>query len=87
MKYCRDPFRGGDNILCLCQCLNASTMEPIETNRRAPALKVFEEKSVAEEEPWFGIEQEYTLFDSTGTIPLGWPNNGFPAPQVLSYLI
>jgi glutamine synthetase len=28
---------------------------------------------------WFGIEQEYTFFD--GIKPLGWPNNGFPAPQ------
>jgi glutamine synthetase len=32
-----------------------------------------------EEEPWFGIEQEYTLFK--GIKPLGWPDNGFPAPQ------
>jgi len=81
VKNCRDPFRGGDNILCLCECLNAKTMEPIKTNKRAAALKVFVEKSVAAEEPWFGIEQEYTLFDSAGTTPLGWPNNGFPAPQ------
>jgi glutamine synthetase len=28
---------------------------------------------------WFGIEQEYTYFD--GIKPLGWPDNGFPAPQ------
>ena len=28
---------------------------------------------------WFGIEQEYTFFD--GVKPLGWPANGFPAPQ------
>ena len=28
---------------------------------------------------WFGIEQEYTYFD--GVKPLGWPDNGFPAPQ------
>ena len=28
---------------------------------------------------WFGIEQEYTFFD--GIKPLGWPDNGFPAPQ------
>jgi len=53
----------------LCETLNAKTMKPIETNMRFDA------------EPWFGIEQEYTLMNSDGRTPLGWPNNGFPAPQ------
>eukprot|EP00486_Rosalina_sp_Unknown_P000335 CAMPEP_0201567648 /NCGR_PEP_ID=MMETSP0190_2-20130828/8235_1 /ASSEMBLY_ACC=CAM_ASM_000263 /TAXON_ID=37353 /ORGANISM="Rosalina sp." /LENGTH=145 /DNA_ID=CAMNT_0047987883 /DNA_START=455 /DNA_END=889 /DNA_ORIENTATION=+ len=56
-------------------------MKPISTNKRASANKVFEQKDVKSEEPWYGIEQEYTLFGPEGNTPLGWPNNGFPAPQ------
>jgi glutamine synthetase len=81
VKFVPDPFRGGDNILCLCETLNAKTMEPIATNKRAKAREVFEAKQVAEEVPWYGIEQEYTMLASESLIPLGWPSNGFPAPQ------
>jgi len=76
VKYIPDPIRGGDNIIVLCEVLNADgTIH--KTNTRAK-LREFAEK-YSEEEPWFGIEQEYTLF--RGIKPLGWPDNGFPAPQ------
>jgi hypothetical protein len=32
--------------------------------------------------PRFGIEQEYTLLNALTKWPLGWPDNGYPAPQV-----
>ncbi|MDA0989116.1 MAG: glutamine synthetase beta-grasp domain-containing protein [Chloroflexi bacterium] len=73
---CPDPFRGEDNKLVLCEVL-LTDMSPHPTNFRAACVAAAEK--YAEFDTWFGIEQEYTFFD--GTRPLGWPNNGFPAPQ------
>jgi glutamine synthetase len=44
---------------------------------RAPLRSVAEK--FAAHEPWFGMEQEYTFF--RGNRPLGWPEQGYPAPQ------
>jgi hypothetical protein len=35
-----------------------------------------------EEEPWFGFEQEYTLFGPDRRRPLGWPAVGVPEAQI-----
>jgi len=80
-KYVKDPIRGGENILVLCECLDAKTMKPVPTNHRSMASKVFANEKVASQHPWFGIEQEYTMFDIKSQRPLGWPSVGYPAPQ------
>ena len=39
-------------------------------------------KKAAAEKPWFGIEQEYTLFKAGEKVPLGFPDDGVPTrPQ------
>jgi glutamine synthetase len=73
---CPDPVRGEDNKLVMCEVL-LTDMTPHPTNTRAALAEVAAKH--AAHEMWFGIEQEYTFFD--GVKPLGWPSNGFPAPQ------
>lgn len=72
-----DPIRGGDDKLVLCEVLLPGTMEPHPTNTRRATVEVAER--FADQEPWFGMEQEYTFFKENR--PLGWPVEGYPAPQ------
>ena len=72
-----DPIRGYPHVLVMNEVCDPLTMTPHSSNTRASCVDMAD-KHVAEE-CWFGIEQEYTFFD--GIKPLGWPDNGFPAPQ------
>jgi len=76
VRIFRDPFRGGDNIIVLCACTFPDG-KAVETNFRDEADRIFQKAK--DSHPWFGLEQEYTLFKDNR--PLGWPANGFPAPQ------
>ncbi len=71
-----DPLRGSNDVLVMCEVLNAD-MTPHVTNERAATVEVA--KRYASYEPKFGIEQEYTFFQDGR--PYGWPEEGFPAPQ------
>jgi glutamine synthetase len=76
-----DPIRGGDNKLVLCEVL-LTDMTPHSTNTRAKLREVYEKYK--DQDPWFGIEQEYTLFK--GARPLGFPESvGYPGPQGPNY--
>ena len=74
--YIQDPIRGGDNLLAMCEVMNPDGSVH-ESNTRAQLREVAEK--YADQESWFGIEQEYTFFQ--GRVPLGWPEGGYPAPQ------
>ena len=82
----RDPFRRGQHLLVMCDTYrwtdsSCQDLVPANTNFRTFAKKIFD---ATDEEPWFGIEQEYTLVGTKTkftTWPLGWPQNGYPGPQ------
>eukprot|EP00571_Detonula_confervacea_P016129 CAMPEP_0172310402 /NCGR_PEP_ID=MMETSP1058-20130122/11460_1 /TAXON_ID=83371 /ORGANISM="Detonula confervacea, Strain CCMP 353" /LENGTH=416 /DNA_ID=CAMNT_0013023203 /DNA_START=59 /DNA_END=1309 /DNA_ORIENTATION=+ len=82
LRPCRifkDPFRprsdGVDNILVMCDTYTPAG-EAIPSNTRAIAAKAFEGRD--DEVVWFGLEQEFTLFNLDQKTPLGWPKNGVP---------
>jgi glutamine synthetase len=73
---CPDPITGGENKLVLSEVL-LTDMTPHPSNTRAPCKAVGDQH--ADQDMWFGIEQEYTLFKDGR--PLGWPATGYPGPQ------
>lgn len=85
--YFPDPFRLGNNVMVICETYKWSdktyqNLVPCNTNFRHFAKKIFDQAPA--EQPWFGIEQEYTLLDEHGTFvnrPHKWPKNGYPGNQ------
>ena len=51
-----DPFREGILVMC---STHDNVGNPLPSNYRDKALEIFNK---TEEEPWFGIEQEYFIF-------------------------
>ena len=87
VSYFRDPFRKGNHLMVMTETYKwtdgtCQELEPANTNFRIHAKKIMD--AAADEEPWFGIEQEYTLVGTKTkftTWPLGWPHNGYPGQQ------
>jgi glutamine synthetase len=76
IRIVADPIRGKDDVLVLCDVLTVD-MEPHPSNTRAALVEIA--AKYADQEPWFGIEQEYTFFKEGR--PYGFPMGGYPAPQ------
>ena len=68
----RDPFRGQNDKIVLCDTWLPNG-EPHPTNTRHSANKLLEAKK--EEEPMFGIEQEFFMIDRKTGRALGWPDD------------
>ena len=82
-----DPFREGCNKIALCETWK---WESTECKRLIPAINNFRHwakpifDACPEEEPWYGMEQEYTIltsYNKFSTRPIGWPEKGFPGNQ------
>jgi glutamine synthetase len=69
-----NPLNKGtlQSFLVLCEVYYSDGVTPHVSNTRADI-------GFEEEDLWFGFEQEYTLMKDGR--PLGFPNNGYPAPQ------
>lgn len=68
-----DPARLGDGYLVMCEVLDHES-NPHKSNGRA-------EIEDDDNDFWFGFEQEYTIWDTETDRPIGFPADGFPAPQ------
>ena len=81
VKIFNDPFdnSNNNNILVLCETYLPNG-KPHSSNTRYIARKVFNIYSVILE-PWFGIEQEFFLFNNNTKLPCGFPLNGYPKAQ------
>ena len=74
----KDPFRGENHLLVLCDTWLPNG-EPHPTNTRIKAKEIFDKD--LDLEPLFGMEQEFFIIDTDTHLPVGFPENGYPAPQ------
>ena len=70
---CPDPARLGTGFLVMCEVMNPDG-SPHATNGRSTITD-------DDNDFWFGFEQEYTIWDSETDRPIGFPAEGYPAPQ------
>jgi len=64
-----DPIRGAPHKMVMCET-ELPSGEPALNNNRRWAKEIFDK--ALEEEPWFGLEQEYFMMNSITNQPLGY---------------
>lgn len=78
----RCPFRGGDNVLVMCDMYTPKGA-PIPTNTRFACNQVMEKAK--DMVPWFGIEQEFFIVRPKDRKPVGFPDDGSEPPAQFAY--
>ncbi|MDQ8184468.1 glutamine synthetase beta-grasp domain-containing protein [Pelagicoccus sp. SDUM812002] len=66
-----DLSRDDSSFIVMCEVMMPDGVTPHPTNHRATIED--------DEDTWFGLEQEYFLYENGR--PLGWPSEGYPPPQ------
>lgn len=64
-KVFSDPMRGAPHVMVVCEAITHA-MEPAKGNWRCEAADIMDK--FASCDPWFGIEQEYTLVDEQNQV-------------------
>lgn len=77
-----DPFRLSPHKLVFCE-LRKHDGTPVLSNTRDDFVRALKSKSSSK--PWWGIEQEVVIMDSSGKSPLGWPPYGGKPPRASVY--
>ncbi len=57
--HTNNPLRSIESYLVLCETYDAVTNEPLASNTRADAAKMFDQAEIRDMQLWFGPEQEY----------------------------
>lgn len=76
--YVLNPLERDNSVLVMCE-VNTRDGSPHNSNTRAKLRQILD-AGAEQERPYFGFEQEYTLFDLNNR-PLGWPDSGEPDDQ------
>jgi glutamine synthetase len=69
-KVYKSPF-SKNSVLIMCDTYTPND-KPLKSNNRFYADKIFNNKIVEKQQPWFGLEQEYFIIDLTSGMPLGF---------------
>lgn len=72
----KDPFKQ-QGFIVVAEVYNTD-MTPHYTNKRASMVDTI---NMYDDETMYGLEQEYFIYDNKTNKPLGWPTDGYPAPQ------